>query len=241
MNFMKSKIWLAALLLAVCFNSFSLLAAEAGQKLVDLWQVRMQVLRFYQIQEGDTLWGIAHQYDADIHKIMGINYLTNPKELKTGAVLIIPTNFAYTPFDAEIRNYPQSAYKIASRSYYSLEWPVTGPITSNFGKRGEEFHHGLDIGAPAGQKIRAIGDGKVIFAGWKNNIYGFAVIIDHGNGLKSLYAHASSILVKEGAWISAGQAIAKVGDTGRTTGPHLHLEIRQDGQIVNPKRYLVQR
>jgi murein DD-endopeptidase MepM/ murein hydrolase activator NlpD len=121
--------------------------------------------------------------------------------------------------------------------------PVTASITAGFGyrknpftSRGSEFHKGVDFAASYGQAAVATGDGIVIFAGW-NAGYGRMVIISHGYGLTTLYAHNSKLLVKQGDKVKKGQAIAKVGNTGRSTGTHLHYEVKLNGKNVNPANY----
>ncbi len=117
--------------------------------------------------------------------------------------------------------------------------PVDGHIVSGFGYRVHpifrrvKFHYGVDIAAPYGTPIRAAANGVVVFAGWRR-AYGNTVILDHGNGLATLYAHCSQILVSEGEVVRQGQIIARVGSTGLSTGPHLHFEVRQYGEPVNP-------
>lgn len=124
-----------------------------------------------------------------------------------------------------------------------FSFPSDGSITSSFGSRlhpilgYRRFHAGIDFGATHGSTIRAADSGTVIFAGWYGG-YGKAVIIDHGNGLTTMYAHASELLVSEGQGVQRGQAIAAVGSTGLSTGPHLHFEVRQNGEPVNPIAYL---
>lgn len=114
-----------------------------------------------------------------------------------------------------------------------------GAITSGFGFRrmgGTVRHHdGIDISLPYGAPIRAHEDGVVVHAGWRNG-YGLTVIIDHGSGKETLYAHASSLRVREGQVVRAGDVIAAVGTTGRAYGAHLHFEIRHDGRPVDPER-----
>jgi murein DD-endopeptidase MepM/ murein hydrolase activator NlpD len=99
------------------------------------------------------------------------------------------------------------------------------------------MHTGLDINAANGTSIVAANKGKVLVAGWKGG-YGNAVIIDHGGGITTLYAHSSKVLVSVGDTVEAGDTIAKVGSTGLSTGPHLHFEVRKDGELTNPLDYV---
>lgn len=118
--------------------------------------------------------------------------------------------------------------------------PLSGRITSRFGESSRirsSRHKGLDIAAPTGTSIQAIADGKVILA-QRSGAFGNLVKIDHGNGFETWYAHTSKMYVKAGQQVKAGDTIAAVGSTGNSTGPHLHLEIRIDGQYVNPQNYL---
>lgn len=122
-------------------------------------------------------------------------------------------------------------------------WPVRGTITSRFGTRRSpygrktEFHEGIDIAAPNGTAIKATGAGIVVYAGWHSG-YGRKVIIDHGYGYQTCYAHNSKIKVKVGTKVKRGDVIAFVGSTGRSTGPHLHYEVIYQGVKKNPANYL---
>ena len=110
-------------------------------------------------------------------------------------------------------------------------------ISSRFGTRGSGYHTGLDLAVALGTPIHPVAAGKVTFAGW-NGGYGNLVIVSHGNGVETYYAHCSKIYVKVGAEVSTDDTIAAVGSTGNSTGPHLHLEVRVNGQIKNPQNYL---
>jgi murein DD-endopeptidase MepM/ murein hydrolase activator NlpD len=121
--------------------------------------------------------------------------------------------------------------------------PADGPVTSIFGWRvhpilgTSKFHNGLDFGAEYGSMIRAADNGVVIAAGWEGG-YGNAVMIDHGNGLVTLYGHTSQIFVTVGQAVQKGQPIAAVGSTGLSTGPHLHFEVRRAGEPIDPVPFL---
>ena len=122
----------------------------------------------------------------------------------------------------------------------SLARPVSGTITSRFAANSRirsGSHTGLDIAAPTGTKIGAAADGTVTFAGWKGS-YGKMIVISHGNGVQTYYAHCSSISVKVGQTVKQGQKIGAVGSTGNSTGPHLHLEVRVNGVAYNPQNYV---
>ena len=118
--------------------------------------------------------------------------------------------------------------------------PIEGRITSRYGVSSslrKSTHTGLDIAAVQGTDIHVIADGTVTSASY-NGAYGNLVKVDHGNGVETWYAHTSKMLVKKGNTVKAGDIIAKVGSTGNSTGPHLHLEIRINGEHVNPQNYL---
>jgi murein DD-endopeptidase MepM/ murein hydrolase activator NlpD len=118
-----------------------------------------------------------------------------------------------------------------------LSWPVQGPITSPFGWRWGRMHEGIDIGVGYGTPIRAAAAGTVIYCGWEEG-YGNLVVIDHGGNLATAYGHQSSIAVSCGESVTQGQVIGYVGCTGHCTGPHLHFEVRVDGNPVDPLGYL---
>lgn len=116
--------------------------------------------------------------------------------------------------------------------------PCSGSLSSGFGARWGRNHNGVDLAAPHGTSITAADTGVVTYAGWNSGGYGNLVIIDHGNGIETYYGHCSEVLVQKGAVIEQGELIAKVGSTGRSTGNHLHFEIRVNGSPVNPTEYL---
>lgn len=149
---------------------------------------------------------------------------------------------------AESKEIEKKIIALQSSSKYvggKLEWPVPGyyRITSQFGYRihpilkTKKYHTGLDIAVPAGTAVHAANDGTVIYSGYYGG-YGYAVIIDHGGQLSTLYAHNSKLLVKEGEKVKKGQVISMSGSTGLSTGPHLHFEVRKNGSPIDPNPYL---
>ena len=118
--------------------------------------------------------------------------------------------------------------------------PISGILTSRFGESSRirsSRHTGLDIAASSGTKIKAAAGGTVTFSGYKNS-YGYMIVINHGNGVETYYGHCSKLFAKEGQKVEQGEIIAAVGNTGNSTGPHLHLEIRLNGVAYNPQNYL---
>lgn len=119
----------------------------------------------------------------------------------------------------------------------SLTRPVSGVLTSRYGYRWGRTHTGIDIGAPTGTAVKCAASGKVTFSGWKGEL-GNLVVVTHSNGIQTYYGHCSKLLVTAGQTVSAGDVIAKVGSTGRSTGSHLHFEIRINGGSINPQGYI---
>nr|PZN36927.1 MAG: peptidase M23 [Bacillota bacterium] len=197
---------------------------QPGQKLTVLANATGLI---YKVQPGDTLSDLAARYSVPEAEIVRVNGIEDPSRLPVGLQLILPG--AKVPRPAA----PRAA---ASRSEGWI-WPVRGPITSRFGPRWGEFHAGLDIGASRGTPVVAVRSGRVVQAGWNGN-YGYSVLIDHGDGTQARYAHASRLLVEKGQWVRQGETILLVGSTGRSTGPHLHLEILVNGRPQDPLKFL---
>jgi len=198
-----------------------------GQKLLLAAEPPLPVS--HTVRNGENLSYIAAKYGVTVSAIIQSNDLPDINRLKIGQVLNIPS---------------ASTGALASRSAVSSAgyiWPLTGSISSFFGElRGASRHSGLDIAAPTGKDIKAARAGRVDSAGWMGG-YGYAVIIDHGEGYKTLYAHASKLLAKAGDRVVQGQVIARVGSTGNSTGPHVHLEVRMNSKFMDPLKYLPRR
>jgi len=116
--------------------------------------------------------------------------------------------------------------------------PVSGTISSRYGQRWNRSHNGIDVAAPTGTGIYASAGGTVTYSAYNSGGYGYLVKLSHGNGVETYYGHCSQLLVSAGQTVSQGQLIAKVGNTGRSTGPHLHFEVRVSGTPQNPLNYV---
>jgi murein DD-endopeptidase MepM/ murein hydrolase activator NlpD len=119
-----------------------------------------------------------------------------------------------------------------------LVWPTVGPVSSPFGKRRRGFHAGIDITAPRGQSVVAAADGRVLYARASRGKMGKAIVIQHDDGMLTIYAHLSSIDVREETIVHQGDPIGTVGSTGRSSGPHLHFAVRLGGATLDPQQFL---
>lgn len=174
------------------------------------------------IAKGDTFGSIAKTYEVEISDITIYNNI-NETELTIGKKIIIPNGIKKTivaPLVNRKTNISRSSS--ADASYYRR--PTSGRVTSLFGPRSGRYHYGIDYGAPTGTPIVATADGVVTKTSCGSG-YGKCLMVKHGNGTQSLYAHASKLYVGVGTQVKQGQKIAAVGSTGRSTGPHLHFEI----------------
>jgi len=190
--------------------------------------------RLYDVREGDVLWAISDRFDVNIGSIIEANGMDDPSVLHVGQVLFIPgANHEVVP----------TAAAATTSVTQALSWPVpvSGRISSPFGPRMGTMHTGVDIAVPMGTPIVAAASGRVVTARWLG-AYGRAVVLIHpASGWKTLYAHASRFVVDDGDWVSAGETIAYVGSSGRSTGPHLHFEVIIDGHPRDPLQYVKRR
>lgn len=136
-------------------------------------------------------------------------------------------------WNERVNSIQNTADRVASIGQGSWEIPMKGEITQGY--KGD-LHHGIDIAAPEGTVVRSAREGDVSYVGW-HDIYGNVIIIDHGKGMQSVYGHLSGLSVKVGWPVLAGGKIGSCGSTGKSTGPHLHFEIRKNGTCVDPMSY----
>lgn len=233
---------------------FGDMAEEAEERLTPFHGIT------YTVQEGDTVGQIAADYAIDSQVVLEANGLDAEGRITTGQVLYLPgarprrnqlaSRGGYTRRETPTPAVPKPAPTPAPAPApapnpeaepaisQSFIWPVTtARYFSEFGERDDGFHSGLDMAAPEGTPAVAAQAGMVVFAGWSSG-YGNLVIIDHGNGVQTKYAHASALLVTVGTEVAQGQPVILIGSTGRSTGPHLHFEVMIDGVAKNPRNFL---
>ena len=196
---------------------------------------------YHTVAPGDTLESIAAKYKVPVEAILSYkgNDIPDPQHLAVGTKLIIP-GAVLPDLPPKVVNTPAprrtQQVRVANpqQGSGSLIWPVAGMISQG----PHAGHVAVDIAGPAGDPVVAADSGTVVLVSWMRYSYGYHVIIDHGNGLQTLYAHLSDILVEAGQNVSKGEVIGRRGCTGRCTGPHLHFEVRENGVQRNPFAYL---
>ncbi|MEW5783584.1 MAG: M23 family metallopeptidase [Bacillota bacterium] len=186
----------------------------------DTLEVITVVGSVHDVSEGETLEQIAQIYGVEEEIIIEANNLARDTILDRGERVIIP-----------------GGKPSRSTQLPAFEWPLQGGLTSGFGWRGNEFHYGIDIGAPIGTPFYAAAAGQVTYAGYRG-AYGIMVEVDHGSAYSTRYAHANSVAVVSGQYVNGGQLLGYVGLTGNTTGPHLHFELHRGLERLNPMQFL---
>jgi murein DD-endopeptidase MepM/ murein hydrolase activator NlpD len=195
------------------------------------------------VRSGENLYRIGKAYDVPFGELARLNGIRDAAQIRVGQKIFIPGVTQrlpveiITPADAPAPLHTAPVPQELPDD--GLLWPVSGMINSSFGPRGASFHDGIDIAAPEGTPIVAIERGEVAYSDQLRG-YGNIVIIRHAGAIISVYAHNQINLVREGEQVERGAIIAKVGSTGRVTGPHLHFEIRKNNAAQDPLRYLPQ-
>jgi murein DD-endopeptidase MepM/ murein hydrolase activator NlpD len=194
------------------------------------------------VEPGESLGRIARAYDLTAEDLADVNGIDDPRALRVGDELFVPGATRRRPVPppapGDARDEAVARPREVDRPPPGrLRWPVRGVFASRFGVRDGRPHEGIDVAAPEGTVIVAAAAGKVVYSGRQSG-YGSLVILRHGGGLLTVYAHASRLLVREGEEVGAGERIALVGNTGRSSGPHLHFEVREGTRPRDPLRYL---
>lgn len=178
---------------------------------------------------GDTLWRIANGYGVGVATIMNANGKTD-EELAIGEKLFVPG--AKLPQQME-RQLARADEPVSRGSSNRFIWPTAGEQSSPYGYRWGRLHAGIDLANDTGTVIRAARSGRVSYVGWYSG-YGYTVMIEHDQGYVTLYGHLSDYAVQKDQYVKGGQTIAYMGNTGNSTGPHLHFEVHQNGVTINP-------
>ncbi len=194
------------------------------------------------VKSGETIYSVAKKYDTDPQSIVDFPFNTFINDetfaLAIGQDLIVPDGVEpdkkpWSPTSSLARTLTPDAGSVSATG--SWLWPAAGRISQPW----RPWHRGLDIANKGGGAILAADSGTVVVAGWPDNWgYGNRVLIDHGNGYQTLYAHLSKVSVRSGQAVSQGDVLGMMGSTGRSTGIHLHFEIRAGGGGLNPLNYL---
>lgn len=196
---------------------------------------------FHRVEPGQTLWRIARAYGVGLDQLRSANDVSDPTALVAGSMLFVPganmlLDIPAYPAPAPMPAPIEAAEVPEPPAADGFVWPVAGgEVLSRFGapRRGRK-HAGIDIRGPLGQEILATESGEVVYSGAKFSGYGKMVILDHGSGLESVYAHASDLLVSLGDHVQRGQPVARVGRTGNATTEHCHFELRENKIPFDP-------
>jgi len=195
----------------------------------------------HRVKRGETIYAIAKRYDVSAQAIVDwpYNTFTNDETfaLAVGQTLMVPDGVMPKKTPVAPRRYYAQLTPEAGRvtGTGQFAWPVGGRITQSY----RAWHRGIDIASKAMPGIGAADSGTVVIAGWPHPwAYGNRVLIDHGNGYQTFYAHLNQVYVSVGDHVTRGQNIGQMGSTGRSTGPHLHFEVRKGGVGINPLSFL---
>jgi murein DD-endopeptidase MepM/ murein hydrolase activator NlpD len=194
----------------------------------------------HRVKAGENLYRIARRTASDYRELARLNGIGDAARLEVGQRLVVPNATrelpvqTITPVRAREER-PEPAELPADRRAFI--WPVEGTVASTFGPRGETHHDGVDIAAPAGTAVRAARSGRVLYSDELRG-YGNLLIIDHGEGYATVYAHNRANRVATGDVVRQGETVAEVGESGESTQPSLHFEVRKDNFARNPTFYL---
>jgi len=191
---------------------------------------------YHQVEDEDTLKSIAEAYGVEPDAIIDCKHndleTWSSRDLEEGTYLIVPGG--EKPYEPKVVTAYAGPVPEGARGTGRFQWPVLGTITQGYWYG----HRAIDIGAPTGSAVLATDGGFVSFAGWTDVGYGYLIVVDHANGFATYYAHLSNMYVAEGQAVERGQVLGAVGNTGNSTGPHLHFEVRHHNAQHNPRAYL---
>jgi hypothetical protein len=186
---------------------------------------------YHRVEAGQSAYRIAEAYDVPLIDLLDANEIADPSLVRPGHWVWVPGATERRPVapPADLR---EQLSPVARRTFLL---PVPGKVGSPFGPRKSGFHRGLDILAPDGSEVRASEFGLVLYAGNRLRGYGNVIVLDHGEGITTLYGHLEEFRVKSGDAVAAGQVIGTVGRTGNASTSHLHFEIRLEDEALDPE------
>jgi len=195
----------------------------------------------HRVERGESLYRIAKAYGVTPEELARVNRIADTGRIEVGQLIVVPRARRALPVDvitpASARGDRPSPPELP-RDRSPFVWPVdAGVVTSRFGPRGETHHDGIDIGAREGAPVRAARAGRVLFSDHLRG-YGNLIIVAHDDGYATVYAHNRENRVRPGAEVRQGEVIAVVGQSGKTSGPNLHFEVRKDNVARNPLFFL---
>jgi len=195
---------------------------------------------YHVVERHQTLYRICKTYGVDLKWVASLNGIPDPSKIETGQRIFIPGANKVLKVEIYIDDVAAEQGEKSRIAYQKLDfiWPVEGKITELFTEVERKKHSGIDISSPLGTPIKASNAGKVIYSNNGVKGYGNLIVLRHSEEYVTLYAHNQVNLVEEGTWVEKGQIIAKVGQTGRATGPHLHFEIRKNTKPLDPFLFL---
>ena len=195
---------------------------------------------YHVVERHQTFYRICKTYGVDLKEIASLNRISDPSKIQTGQRIFIPGARRVLKVEIYIDDVVSEQGEKAKVAYkrFDFIWPVEGKINQGFEEAENRRHQGIDISSAVGAPIKASNAGTVIYSNKTIKGYGNLIILRHSEELVTVYAHNQVNLVEEGIWVEKGQIIGKVGQTGRTSGPHLHFEIRKNNKAIDPLLFL---
>jgi len=195
------------------------------------------------LRPGETIWRVARNYGTTVERIVYVNRIDDVTRVRTGRRLWIAGGRAPEGQGSGTPGAIRSVWReegppVDDGVALRFRWPTEGRLSSRFGRRWGRSHEGIDLAAAPGTPVRAAEAGRVIYSGDGLGAYGNVVIVKHSEHYTTVYAHNRRLLVRRGSWVERGDKIAEVGSTGRSTGPHLHFEVRRGRMPRDPLDYL---
>ncbi len=197
---------------------------------------------YHVVERHQSFYRICKTYQVDMKEVASVNGIKDPSKIQTGQRIFIPGAEKVLKVEIYIEDVVEESegeekVKTALKKLNFI-WPVEGRFTERFEEDEGRRHQGIDISSPLGTPVKAASSGTVIYSGNKVKGYGNLIILRHSEEWVTVYAHNDVNLIEEGMTVERGQMIAKVGQTGRATGPHLHFEMRRKNRAVDPLIYL---